>query len=65
MKTLILTVLALILLSLASGVFFLARDDAKSRRVAVSLTIRIALSILLFLLLIVSYFSGALQPHHL
>ena len=62
-KTLIIINLLLILASLASGVFFLARDDGKTLRVVQSLTIRVALSVSLIALLLIGYFSGAIQPH--
>jgi len=62
-KILILINLALILLSLASGVFFLARDDGKSNRVVTSLTFRVALSFSLIILLVTGFFTGLIQPH--
>ncbi len=62
-KTLVLVNLALILLSLGSGVIFLAKDDGKSKRVLTSLTIRVMLSFTLFLLLILGYYLGELSPH--
>jgi len=62
-KTLIIINLLLILASLASGAFFLARDDGKTLRVVQSLTIRVALSVSLIALLLIGYFSGAIQPH--
>ena len=62
-KTLIIINLALILASLASGVIFLARDNGKTLRVVQSLTVRIALSATLIILLLIGYYSGAIQPH--
>lgn len=64
-KTLILVNLGLILLSLASGVFFLAKDGGKDRRLIASLTFRIVLSFTLIGLLIVGYYTGAISPHAL
>lgn len=40
-----------ILVSLGAGLFFLVRDPGKSERMVVSLTIRVALSVLLLVLL--------------
>lgn len=40
-----------ILVSLGAGLFFLVRDPGKSERIVVSLTIRVALSVLLLVLL--------------
>lgn len=62
-KILILINLALILFSLASGVFFLARDDGKGNRVVTSLTFRVVLSFTLIALLVVGFFTGAIAPH--
>jgi len=62
-KTLIIINFSLILLSLASGMFFLTRDDGKTNRVVTSLTVRVALSITLFILLFAGYYFGDLKPH--
>jgi hypothetical protein len=62
-KILIIINLVLILASLASGVFFLAKDDGKTLRVVQSLTVRVALSFSLIALLLIGYFSGAISPH--
>lgn len=64
-KTLIIINFVLILISLFSGVIFLAKDDGKSNRVATSLTVRIILSITLFILVFAGYYMGDLQPHGL
>lgn len=65
-KILVIVFLALILGSLAAGMFFLARDGGTdSRRLVTSLTIRVTLSISLFLLLFVGYLTGNIQPHGL
>ena len=62
-KTLIIINFILILISLGSGVVFLAKDDGKSNRVVTSLTVRIILSISLFALLFIGYYMGEIQPH--
>ena len=62
-KTLIIINFILILISLGSGVVFLAKDDGKSNRVVTSLTVRIILSISLFVLLFTGYYMGEIQPH--
>lgn len=64
-KILIFVLLALILLSLASGLLFLVRDQGKTRRVITSLSLRVALSITLFVLLLLGYYTGILKPHGL
>ncbi len=63
MKFPVLLVLGLILLSLASGMFFLAKDDGKGDRVVTSLTFRVILSILLFLMLMIGAFFGVIEPN--
>ena len=62
-KTLIIINFILILLSLGSGVIFLAKDGGKTNRVVTSLTVRVALSITLFILLFAGYYFGDLKPH--
>jgi hypothetical protein len=64
-KTLIVINFILILLSLGSGMFFLARDGGKTNRVVTSLTVRIILSVTLFILLFAGYYFGDLKPHGL
>jgi hypothetical protein len=48
---LIIVVMLGILVSLGAGLFYLVRDPGKSERIVVSLTIRVALSVLLLVLL--------------
>ena len=62
-KTLIVINLVLILISLAAGVAFLRTDGKEDTRVVTSLTVRVALSISLFVLLLVGYALGYIQPH--
>ena len=65
LKLLVLLLLAAILVSLFSGLFYLNRDQGDSRRMLRALTFRIALSVLLFLLLLIAWRTGAIQPHGL
>ena len=62
-KLLIVLVLAAIVASLGSGLFHLVRDEGRSKRMVNALTVRIALSVLLFVLLIVAWRSGLIVPH--
>ena len=62
-KFLIIVALAGIIASLASSLFYLARDKRDSKRTVRALTVRISLSVALFLLLFVAYFTGLIQPH--
>jgi hypothetical protein len=61
MKTVVIIIFLAILVSLGSGLWFLAKDDQGSSRVLTALKFRVALSALLILLLVVSYFQGWLQ----
>lgn len=64
-KLFIILLLLMILVSLASGVVFLVKDDSKSTRVVKSLTFRISLSVLLFISLFVGHHFGWIEPHGL
>ena len=64
-KIIILFLLALILISLGAGMFSLIKDRGETNRTVKFLTIRIALSIALFVLLVVSFLMGWIQPHGL
>ncbi len=63
LKILAITILGLILLSLASGVIFLFKDSDNQNRVVTSLTVRIILSIALIAVLVIGYLTGQIQPH--
>jgi hypothetical protein len=62
-KILIILVLLVIIGSLFSGLFYLVRDKGTSERTVRALTVRISLSVLLFVLLMIGYATGVLQPH--
>lgn len=62
-KIVAVVVLALIVLSLASGMFYLVRDKGKTDRTVRALTVRIALSVSLFALLMLAIATGELKPH--
>jgi hypothetical protein len=64
-KPLILLTLAAIIISLGSGLFHLVKDEGQSKRMVNALTVRIALSVLLFILLFISWRFGLIEPHHL
>jgi len=63
MKLVVLVLLFAILLSLGSGLYFLVKDKDGERRVMRALTVRISLSVLLFVLLLVAWYAGLIQPH--
>lgn len=58
MKIVVILLLLAVIASLFSGLFFVYRDKGESNRVVISLTIRIVLSLLVFAILIGSYFFG-------
>ncbi len=62
-KYLIVAVLLAIVFSLGSGMFFMLKDKGRSKRMVTSLTVRIGLSVALFILLFVAWYFGLLQPH--
>ena len=63
LKYLAILILGLILLSLASGVVFLFKDDDNQNRVVTSLTVRVVLSVALIIVLLIGFFTGQIQPH--
>jgi hypothetical protein len=65
LKVVVILMLLLILASLGSGLFFLLRDQGGSPRTVKALTLRIALSVGLFLLLLLAYAAGLIKPHGL
>lgn len=58
MKLLIVAFLVVIVASLGSALYFLMRDKGGSDRTVKALTVRITLSIALFILLMASYYFG-------
>ena len=64
-KIVIFALLAGILASLGYGLFYLVKDERDSKRMARALTVRISLSVLLFLVLLVAFLTGRIQPHGL
>ena len=63
-KILIVVVLFAIVLSLGSGLFHLVKEEGKSRRMVNALTVRIVLSVALFILLFIAWYAGLITPHH-
>ncbi|MDH3980469.1 MAG: twin transmembrane helix small protein [Gammaproteobacteria bacterium] len=62
-KIIIVLFLFIIIGSLFSGLFYLVKDKGTSERTVRALTVRISLSVLLFVLLMIGYATGLLQPH--
>lgn len=62
-RILVIVALLAIVASLGSGLFFLVRERERSERLVRALTVRIALSIGLFVLLLLAWAAGLVQPH--
>jgi hypothetical protein len=62
-KIFILVIMLIILISLFSGLVFLVRDDGKNKRTVKALTWRIALSLGLFIFLIIAFAAHWINPH--
>ncbi|MEO7743777.1 MAG: twin transmembrane helix small protein [Usitatibacter sp.] len=58
MRIVVIILLLAVLASLFSGLYFVYKDKGNSNRAVISLTIRIALSVLVFAILMVSYHFG-------
>ena len=64
-KLLIVACLIGIVASLGSGLFHLVKDKGDSQRMVKALTIRITLSVALFVLLLLAWKQGIISPHGL
>lgn len=62
MKIVVAVIFVLILASLGSALVFLMRDKGRSNRTVHALALRVGFSVLLFLLLLVAYRLGWIQP---
>ncbi|MCL1476605.1 twin transmembrane helix small protein [Marinobacter sp. M3C] len=60
LKIFIVVLLLAVIASLFSGLFFLIRDGGKTNRVINSLALRVALSVLLLLVILLSLWQGGL-----
>jgi len=61
MKIVVFILLAAIIISLGSGLYYLSRDDSDSGKLLNALKIRVALSATLILFLVASYYMGYIQ----
>jgi cytochrome bd-type quinol oxidase subunit 2 len=62
-RVLILACLLAIVLSLGMALVHLVRDKGESQKMARALTLRVGLSVLLFVLLMVAWWLGWIQPN--
>ena len=58
MRIVIVILLLAVIASLFSGLYFIYKDKGESNRAVISLTIRIILSITVFVILMASYYFG-------
>ncbi|WP_223787281.1 twin transmembrane helix small protein [Marinicella meishanensis] len=63
MKYLIIVILLFILFSLGSAMFYLVKGKGQSQNTVRFLTVRVALSVLLFLFIILAAYMGWIEPH--
>jgi len=61
----VIVVLVAIVASLGVALYHLATDQGESKKLVHSLTVRIALSVVLFLLLMLAWRFGLIHPHGL
>lgn len=62
MKTIVAIAFVLILASLASALVFLMKDKGKSNRTVTALAFRVGFSVVLFILILVAYSLGWIEP---
>lgn len=63
MKYLIIVILLFILFSLGSAMFYLVKGKGQSQNTVRFLTVRVALSVLLFLFIILAAYMGWIEPN--
>jgi len=64
-KYVIVVFLVAILAALGFALYFMMKDKGQSRRMVWSLTVRVSLSVGLFILLFVAWYLGLIEPHPL
>lgn len=63
MKTIIVLFLLAIVVALFTAMFFMLKDDGRSKRTVWMLTLRVGLSVTLILFLIIAAWQGWISPH--
>jgi len=64
-KIIIIGLLLIILFSLGTALFSILKNEPESNRTVKALTVRVALSIALLILIMVGYSMGWITPHNL
>ena len=62
-KILVIIILFAIVGSLGSALFHLSRGKGDSKKMARALTVRVGLSVILFILLMLAWYNGLISPH--
>ena len=62
-KIFVLACLIGIVISLGSGMYHLITDKGDSKKMVKALTLRVALSVGLFILLLIAWSQGLIEPH--
>ena len=63
MRYVVFILIAFILVALFAAGYFLVRDRGRTSRTVNALTVRIGLSLVLFIVLMLSYRMGWIKPH--
>lgn len=62
-KAVVILLLIGVVASMGSSLFFLTKDKSNSKKTVNALTVRVALSVSLFVLLLVAWQLGWIEPH--
>ena len=63
MNIIIVLLLLAIIASLFSGLYFLIKDESKSKRTVNALSWRVGLQVALIVILVIAFFMGKIRPH--
>ncbi len=63
LKFVVVILLLVVLASLGSALVYLVKDRGSTRRTLNALTLRIGLSVVVFLLLLIGFATGLITPH--
>jgi putative Mn2+ efflux pump MntP len=63
MKAIIVVTLLAIIASLGHALYSMTSGPTDSKRMVQALTVRISLSVMLFVLLMIGWYTGAIAPH--
>ncbi|WP_428035201.1 twin transmembrane helix small protein [Amphritea sp.] len=61
LKTAIVIIFILIIITLFAGLYFLLKDQSRSRRTVKSLALRVSLAVLLLIIILLGFYTGELK----